>query len=141
MSKQTNIIIGILVIVVVAGALIFQLSRKETNSIEQPQAEIPTTQTDTAASVSTEGDKSDVSVPGSYTLIEVAKHATKTDCWTAVNGSVYNVTSWITKHPGGQEEILSLCGKDGSAAFNGQHGGQAQQEKQLASFKIGTLSN
>jgi hypothetical protein len=35
--------------------------------------------------------------------------------------------------------ILSLCGKDGTVAFNAQHGGQGRPETELASFKIGTL--
>ena len=48
----------------------------------------------------------------SYTLAEVKLHGTKTDCWTVVNGSVYNVTSWISQHPGGQMAITSMCGVD-----------------------------
>ncbi|MEN9524568.1 MAG: hypothetical protein RL536_637 [Candidatus Parcubacteria bacterium] len=75
----------------------------------------------------------------SYTLAEVAKHNKSTDCWTTINGGVYNVTPWIEKHPGGSEAIISLCGIDGSLAFNGQHGGQENPQKALASFKIGTL--
>lgn len=74
-----------------------------------------------------------------YTLADVKKHATQTDCWTTVNGSVYNVTPWIAQHPGGAKAIISLCGIDGSDAFNGKHGGQARPESELASFKIGTL--
>lgn len=76
----------------------------------------------------------------SYTLAQVAQHSTAQSCWTAINGGVYNVTSWINQHPGGPEAILSICGKDGSAAFNGQHGGQARPASELASFKIGTLA-
>jgi cytochrome b involved in lipid metabolism len=75
----------------------------------------------------------------SYTLADVAKHKDASSCWTTVNGGVYDVTSWIDQHPGGRDAILSLCGKDGSAAFNGQHGGQARPEQELATFKIGVL--
>ena len=75
-----------------------------------------------------------------YTVVDVATHNSKTSCWTAINGDVYDVTTWITQHPGGQRAILSLCGTDGSAAFNGQHGGQARPAAELASFKIGTLA-
>ncbi len=75
----------------------------------------------------------------SYTLSEVKLHNTKASCWTAVNGSVYDVTSWISRHPGGAQAITSLCGIDGSSAFNGQHGGQARSASELASFKIGVL--
>ncbi len=74
-----------------------------------------------------------------YTMSEVAAHADATSCWTAVNGSVYDVTTWISKHPGGSGAIMLLCGKDGTTTFNAQHGGSAMQESRLASFKIGTL--
>ena len=72
-------------------------------------------------------------------MAEVAAHADASSCWSAINGSVYNLTTWIGQHPGGQSAIKSLCGKDGSATFNNQHGGSAPQENRLASFKIGTL--
>lgn len=75
----------------------------------------------------------------SYTLVEVAAHATRSNCWTAINGGVYNVTSWITQHPGGAEAIIGLCGKDGSEAYNAQHGGARRPASELASFKIGAL--
>lgn len=78
--------------------------------------------------------------PSGYTLAEVAKHNNSSSCWTAINGSVYDVTSWIKQHPGGQQAILSLCGKDGSSAFNGQHGGQARPASELAGFRIGSLA-
>ncbi|HEY4494024.1 MAG TPA: cytochrome b5 domain-containing protein [Candidatus Paceibacterota bacterium] len=78
-------------------------------------------------------------VAGEYTMAQVATHNSKSDCWTAINGSVYNVTPWIDLHPGGSEKILSLCGKDGSAAFTTQHSGQSRPASELAAFKIGIL--
>jgi cytochrome b involved in lipid metabolism len=68
-------------------------------------------------------------------------HNNEGDCWTIINGGVYNLTSWIHEHPGGAQAILGLCGKDGSTAFNAQHGGQARPENELSSFKIGILAN
>ena len=76
----------------------------------------------------------------SYTMSDVQQHKDGTSCWTAINGNVYDVTKWINQHPGGADAILSLCGTDGSSAFNDQHGGQRRPESELASFKIGTLS-
>jgi len=77
---------------------------------------------------------------GSYTMADVQKHNSGSSCWTAINGNVYDVTNWINQHPGGPDAILSLCGTDGSSAFNGQHGGQGRPESELATFKIGTLT-
>lgn len=76
---------------------------------------------------------------GSYTMAEVAKHATAASCWTAIDGKVYNLTDWITRHPGGKRAILGLCGIDGSSAFNAQHGGQGRPAAELEQFLLGTL--
>ena len=75
----------------------------------------------------------------SYTLADVKLHNTNTNCWTAVMGSVYDVTSWISAHPGGSGAIIGMCGVDASGAYNGQHGGQSRPTSELASFKIGLL--
>jgi len=75
-----------------------------------------------------------------FTLAEVAANASVTSCYSVVNGSVYNLTSWISKHPGGERAIKSICGTDGSDGFNGKHGGNLQPESTLATFKIGILA-
>ena len=76
-----------------------------------------------------------------YTLSEVAKHSSNSNCWTAINGEVYDVTPFIDQHPGGSGAILFLCGIDGSEAFNNQHGGQNRPANELAGLKIGVLKN
>lgn len=78
--------------------------------------------------------------PGGITMAEVAMHNSKASCYTTIDGSVYDVTSWIDQHPGGADAILSLCGKDGTAAFADQHGGQRRPANELAGFKIGELA-
>ncbi len=75
----------------------------------------------------------------SYTMAQVKAHASASSCWSAVGGSVYDLSAWIKRHPGGSQAILSLCGIDGTAAFNAQHGGQSRPASELAAFKIGTL--
>jgi len=73
----------------------------------------------------------------SYSLSQVATHNNASSCWTAIRSQVYDMTAWIDQHPGGRQAILSLCGKDGTAAFVAQHGGEAQPEAELKSFFIG----
>ncbi len=75
-----------------------------------------------------------------YTLADVAKHKTVTDCWTAVGDSVYNLTPFVSKHPGGVENITKICGIDGTAQFTAQHGTTANAQKTLATLKIGMLT-
>lgn len=74
-----------------------------------------------------------------FTLIEVATHNTDKDCYTTVSGGVYDLTSWISQHPGGKNAIIGMCGIDATIAFRAQHAGQSRPERELASFKIGIL--
>lgn len=76
-----------------------------------------------------------------FAFAEVSIHNNKNDCWSIVNNNVYELTSWISKHPGGEREIISMCGKDAASAFDDQHGGESKPEKILASYYIGTLIN
>ncbi len=71
-----------------------------------------------------------------YTLEDVTKHAVPTDCWLVASAKVYDVTSFVDKHPGG-EKILSGCGKDMTEFFNTKHAKQSKE--QLPAFYIGDL--
>jgi len=53
----------------------------------------------------------------SIPLAEVSEHGSKDDCWLAIDGKVYDVTAFISSHPG-QDAILEGCGKDASSLFN-----------------------
>ena len=74
-----------------------------------------------------------------YTLGEVRMHDGVASCWAAVNGKVYDLTSFVSKHPGGDQNILNICGKDGTAAFANQHEGDQKPNELLASFYLGDL--
>ncbi len=78
--------------------------------------------------------------PGTYTMTQISTHNSASNCWSAIAGSVYDLTAWVGKHPGGKEAIKKLCGKDGTALFEGQHGGMEKQAAVLATFKIGALA-
>ncbi len=96
-----------------------------------------------SASPSASPSTSTSSSPGAtgYTAAQVAEHASSSSCWASVDGSVYDLTQWISQHPGGSERILALCGKDGTAAFNGQHAGNSEPKDALARFRLGGLTN
>ena len=75
----------------------------------------------------------------SYSLADVKLHNTASDCWLAVNGSVYDATSFIPRHPGGSDRIIPLCGTDATTSFTEKHEGDQLPEAQLESLKIGTM--
>jgi cytochrome b involved in lipid metabolism len=70
---------------------------------------------------------------------EVALHSVSKDCWTIVNGSVYNLTSYLNSHPGGSAYLQMMCGKDGSGAFKNQHNTQGTPNNVLSNLLIGKL--
>ena len=57
-------------------------------------------------------------------------------CWTVIDNRVYDLTRYISDHPGGEAQILSLCGIDGTAAFNGKHGGEPSPTATLNNYEI-----
>jgi hypothetical protein len=75
-----------------------------------------------------------------YTMAQVKANNTAKSCWTAIDGFVYDLTSWISAHPGGSGAILFLCGTDGSNAFKAQHEQQARPAVRLESYKLGPLN-
>jgi len=79
----------------------------------------------------------------SYTLADVAQHATQLDCWLAIEGKVYDVTDFIGKHPGGKA-ILRGCGKDATVLFNTRPDGPGtphpdEARQILPQFYVGDL--
>jgi predicted heme/steroid binding protein/uncharacterized membrane protein len=73
-------------------------------------------------------------------IAELAGHDDSASCWVAIEGTVYDVTSWVSRHPGGPDRILAICGTDASEDFGEQHGGEALPTEQLSEFAIGELA-
>jgi predicted heme/steroid binding protein len=93
----------------------------------------------TAATSGAAPSPSITSRDGQYTMAQVAEHATAASCWSAINGDVYDLTTWIPQHPGGANAVRSICGTDGSAGFNSRHAATKEAQEKLPEFKIGTL--
>jgi cytochrome b involved in lipid metabolism len=81
-----------------------------------------------------------VATPAGYTMEQVKANNTATKCWSAIDGKVYDLTNWISSHPGGAGAITSLCGTDGTSSFRGQHGGSGQPASRLAGYLLGPLN-
>lgn len=118
MSMKNILALVLVVLLIGGGYYAYQYTKK------QPVADVTPKETPTTP----------------FTADEVAKHNSEASCYTIVNGMVYDVTSWIDRHPGGRQAILGLCGKDGTEAFTKQHGGQSRPESTLATFKVGVLA-
>lgn len=159
MTKIISILIGLIVVIAVGGLVYWQTQSEPVETptpgfgtiIDSSQSGSATPPADTENGDDTNEDSEEASGSGSaggtgstgtsgITAAQVAEHKTRSSCWSSINGNVYDLTSWIPKHPGGEQAILKLCGTDGTAAFNRQHGGAAKQAAVLMGFKIGTLT-
>lgn len=81
----------------------------------------------------------------------VKKHSSKDDCWTIIEGQVYDITDYVSGHPGGQE-ILRACGGDATTLFTKRETAEGEEvgsgtphssnaQKQLSKFLIGPIEN
>jgi cytochrome b involved in lipid metabolism len=52
---------------------------------------------------------------------DIKKHNTDGDCWTVINGKIFNMSLFSSLHSGGPNPIISVCGKDGTIIYTKQH--------------------
>lgn len=45
------------------------------------------------------------------------RHNKRDDAWSAFNGKVYNITPYLAFHPGGEQELMRVAGRDGTKLF------------------------
>ncbi|EUC62356.1 L-lactate dehydrogenase (cytochrome) [Rhizoctonia solani AG-3 Rhs1AP] len=70
---------------------------------------------------------------------EVATHNTPESCWIIVSGQVYDVTEFLSEHPGGSAILLKHAGKDATAAYEVAHGPEIIQEGLSPEKRKGTV--
>jgi len=73
-----------------------------------------------------------------FSLDEVKKHNTKKDAWTIIENKVYNISSWIPKHPGG-DIIIQALGKDATQLFIANGHPSYVRKTILPKYYIGNL--
>ena len=79
--------------------------------------------------------------PAGYTMEKVRANNTASSCWSVIDGNVYDLTKWISSHPGGAGNIISLCGKNGTTEFAAKHRGESNPQARLKGFLLGPLAN
>ncbi|KAJ4828646.1 hypothetical protein Tsubulata_036135 [Turnera subulata] len=73
-----------------------------------------------------------------FTLSQVAQHKSKKDCWLVIDGRVLQVTKFLEEHPGGEEVVLELAGKDATMEFKDVGHSKAAQGM-LRKYQVGIL--
>ncbi|XP_073130989.1 cytochrome b5 [Henckelia pumila] len=73
-----------------------------------------------------------------YTMEEASEHDTREDCWVVIDGKVYDVTTYLEEHPGGDDILLEVTGKDATDEF--EDAGHSKTARELmGQFFIGEL--
>jgi cytochrome b involved in lipid metabolism len=107
---------------------------------ETPTTSISTPTTNTAA---TKTPTPTTSTSTGITTADLVKHTNENSCWLVISGNVYDVTKYITSHPGG-DLILLGCGKDATDLYNGlttsRHRHSNRAQTLLSQMLIGPLS-
>ncbi len=115
-----------LISVLTAGLVIYELKKDSPRQTRKPSgmfADILEDRVDTGFILNPE---------------EVAKHNKETDCWMIINYNIYDLTSFLSDHPGGKASMLPYCGGDGTQAFNTKDKNPAASH---STFAQGLLEN
>ncbi|QRD07310.1 hypothetical protein JI435_124980 [Parastagonospora nodorum SN15] len=73
-----------------------------------------------------------------YTYSDVSEHNTKKDLFIVVHDKVYNASSFVDEHPGGEEVLLDVGGQDSTEAFE-DVGHSDEAREILDGMLVGTL--
>ncbi|KAF2640906.1 L-lactate dehydrogenase [Massarina eburnea CBS 473.64] len=75
-----------------------------------------------------------------FDYAEVAKHNTAESCWVVLYGQVYDVTSFLSEHPGGSKVILQLAGTDATEEYDPIHPPGILEENLTEEQKLGSVN-
>ncbi|KZL82522.1 cytochrome b2 [Colletotrichum incanum] len=67
-------------------------------------------------------------VRATVSLTDLSKHNTKQDCWIAVHSKVWDITDFISEHPGGPSVLLRCAGSNATQIFDKVHAPEILEE-------------
>ncbi|CAM4531255.1 hypothetical protein PO909_023341 [Leuciscus waleckii] len=73
-----------------------------------------------------------------YTVEEVQAHNMIKDTWLIIHDKVYDITSFMEEHPGGEEVLLEQAGSDATESFE-DVGHSTDAREMLQQYYIGEL--
>lgn len=78
----------------------------------------------------------------SWSLADMARHATPEDCWMAIDGVVYDFTAYLPQHPSAPAVIVAWCGREATEAYRTKTRGRphsAYADQLLPEYRVGRL--
>ncbi|XP_072492556.1 cytochrome b5 type B isoform X2 [Notamacropus eugenii] len=73
-----------------------------------------------------------------YRLEEVAKRNSDKDVWIVIHGRVYDITRFLSEHPGGEEVLMEQAGRDATESFE-DVGHSSDAKQMLKQYFIGEV--
>uniref|UniRef100_A0A182J039 Uncharacterized protein n=1 Tax=Anopheles atroparvus TaxID=41427 RepID=A0A182J039_ANOAO len=73
-----------------------------------------------------------------YSLADVASHNKPNDLWMIIHDKVYDVTKFLQEHPGGEEVLIEVAGKEASSEFD-DVGHSTDAKESMKKFLIGEV--
>lgn len=75
-----------------------------------------------------------------YTREQVQAHNSRNDCWVIIDQTIYDLTTFLPKHPGGSKSILAYAGYDATQAFYRVHRTSQNILESLKNLQVGRLT-
>ena len=149
-NKKLGAVLLVVAVLVVGGFTVFKLTAKDDEpTANQTTTQQPENETENEAEdeTSTPTNNTDVAL----TADEVKKHNSEEDCWAIISGQVYDITDYVSNHPGG-DEILRACGIDATSFFTERKSPEGEEvgsgtphssnaENQLEQYLLGPLAS
>uniref|UniRef100_A0AAG5CUE0 Cytochrome b5 heme-binding domain-containing protein n=1 Tax=Anopheles atroparvus TaxID=41427 RepID=A0AAG5CUE0_ANOAO len=73
-----------------------------------------------------------------YSLADVASHNKPNDLWMIIHDKVYDVTKFLQEHPGGEEVLIEVAGKEASSEFD-DVGHSTDAKESMKKFLVGEV--
>ena len=135
---KTKIILAILIVLFVVSFVYFiRINQNSYTANEDSSGNIAGQIQESTTSSGTNNNTQTQNSNNKISLSELSKHNSREDCWVAYDGKVYDITSYLPRHPSSAGKILPYCGSaDAFAqAFTKQHG----TSKVSMLLKVGTF--
>lgn len=84
--------------------------------------------------------RAEKSKTNAYSRAEISMHNRKEDCWLIIENKVYDVTDFISAHPGGELLIINVAGRDVTDPFLANHPFDVPK-KYLPMMQVGVVSD